>query len=206
MANQARLGFIPSDANRFKPRKYTMTSGWTNANSLVGLAPGDPVKAVTNNTVLPLEAGDTANVLGVVASVSYRDSTGTRVYGSYVPTGTTYTGDADVLNPFAIYVWVWDQPDIEYIAPIVSASATALTNFQTGFANMPVTATSATSIDTFYKRSLRGLDFSNVAKTAKQFRILDIVRSPSQDYGATFLRAKCMITQGLHPFFQAAGV
>jgi hypothetical protein len=207
MANLPQLGFSPvGTSGRGATRKYTLASGYAPSNGCLGVAPGEVVKVVANNTVAIFNNGDTSGLLGVVASVSYVDPTGVRQFGGYVPTGTTYTGDADVINKFAPYIEVWDDPEMEYLACLNTASATVLTNFQLGFGNMDVTATSATSVDTIYKRSLRSLTGTKASTATLPFRILEVLRSPQQDYTANFLQVKCCIHVGFHAFYNATGI
>ncbi len=188
MANLLRGGFSPVGGNRARPIKRCVASGFTLSNSCVGIAPGDVVKRVSDGTVVLADSGDTS-ILGVVASVSYLDASGRRVYGGYVPVGTTYTGDADVLNPNAIIVRVWEDLDIEYETYLSTASATVLTNFQLTFNSADITATSATSVDTVYKRSLRGV-IGTGQTGAANVSILELLQSPVQDYASQYLRVK----------------
>lgn len=168
--------------------KRCVASGFSLQNSCVGIAPGDVVKRVSDGTVILAEAGDTS-ILGVVKDVSYLGSDGRRVYGGYVPAGTTYTGDADILNPNAIIVHVWEDLDIEYETYLSTASATVLTNWQQTFNSSDLTATSSSSVDTVYKRSLRGVNGSTQTGSA-QVSILDIIRNPGQDYASQYLRIR----------------
>lgn len=188
MANQLRGGFIPVGGNRARPVKYAVASGFSLSNSCVGMAPGDVVKRVSDGTVVLADTTD-AVVLGVIADVSYLGSDGRRIYGGYVPAGTTYTGDADVLNPNAIIAHIWTDLDIEYETYLATASATVLTNFQLVNNSADITATSSTSVDTVYKRSLRGVLGTGQTGSA-QVQILEILRSPSQDYASANLRVK----------------
>lgn len=203
MANFLQLGFTPvGSTTRAQARKYTVASAYAPSNSLPGIAVGEVVKPVNDGTIAVANAGD-ATILGVVAAVSYVDSTGTRQYGGYLPTGHTYSGDADILNPRAPWILVWDDPGIEYLAALVTASSTILTNFQLQFNTMDLSATSSTTMDTVYKRSLRTLDGTG-ATGAAQFKINEILRSPAQDYAANHLQVKCMINEGVHGFFDKA--
>lgn len=188
MANQLRGGFSPVGGNRARPIKRCVASGFSLQNSCVGLAPGDVVKRVSDGTVILAETTDTS-ILGVIASVTYLDASGRRVYGGYVPAGTTYTGDADVLNPNAIICEVWEDLDIEYETYLSTASATVLTNFQLTFNSADITATSSTSVDTVYKRSLRGVIGTGQTGSAN-VSILEILRTPVQDYASQYLRVK----------------
>lgn len=188
MANQLRGGFRPRGGNRADPVKRVVASGFSLQNSCVGIAPGDVVKRVSDGTVILAESGDTS-ILGVVKAVTYKDSAGRRVYGGYVPAGTTYTGDADVVNPNAIYCWVWEDLDIEYETYLSTASATALTNFQLTFNSADITATTSTSVDTVYKRSLRGV-IGTGQTGAANVSILDIVREPAQDFTSANIRVR----------------
>jgi hypothetical protein len=209
MANQARYGFIPVQASsqRFQPRKYVLASGYAPINSQVGVAPGEVVSvaAAGNGQVIVCPPG--GQVLGVVASVTYKDTNGVRVYGGYVPSGTTYTGDSATYNVNAAYVWVWDDPAMEYLAEAIVDSGTPLTEYQKVFANMDLSATSSTSVDTFYKRSLRTLTGTEATTNTFPFRVTELLRSPSQDFSATSnLRFKVQINNGFHPYYQATGV
>ena len=208
MSNQARFGFTPVQGPMSNPRKYTLASAYAPGNSCVGVAPGDVVKGLTDGTVALYEVGDGANVLlGVIAAVSYVGTDGRRVYGGYVPAGHTYTGDADVINPLAPWILVWDQPNTEFIASLTTDSGTALTEFQKNMSNMEVSATSSTSVDTYYKRSKRTLTGTAATTNTLPFRVTEILRSPSQDYAAASnLRVKCVMNAGLHPFYNPLGL
>ena len=208
MANQPRLGFIPcGSGGRAQTRRYTLASGYAPINSCAGVAPGEVVSvaAAGNGQVIIAAPGST--ILGVVASVSYKDATGVRVYGGYVPTGTTYTGDSSTLNPNAPIIEVWDDPLMEYLACALVDSGTALTEYQKTFANMDLSATSSTSVDTNFRRSLRTLTGTENTTNTFPFRVLEMLRSPSQDYTATsYLRFRVGINNGYQPVFQSTGV
>ena len=208
MANQARLGFTPCGSNgRGQPRRYTLASGYAPINGCLGVAPGEVVSTVATGDGKVIIAAPTSVIVGVVASVSYKDATGVRVYGGYVPSGTTYTGDASVLNPNAPIIEVWDDPGMEYIASALVDSGTALTEYAKVFANMDISATSATTVDTVFRRSLRTLTGTENTTATFPFRVLEMLRSPSQDYAATsYLRFKVGINAGMHAFFQSTGV
>jgi|SRR6185312_6633482 len=188
MANLLRGGFSPVGGNRARPVKYVVASGFSLSNSCVGMAPGDVVKRVSDGTVVLADSADTS-LLGVIAAVSYLDASGRRVYGGYVPAGTTYTGDADVINPNAIYCHVWTDLDIEYETYLSTASSTVLTNFQLINNSADITATSSTSVDTVYKRSLRGV-IGTGQTGAANVQILEILRNPAQDYASANMRVK----------------
>lgn len=194
MPNIPRGGFHPVDATKWKPRRYEVASGYGTA-----LFPGDVCRLVTAGVVEAAAAGN-ADLLGVIAWVSYVDGSGKRVYGGYVPASTTYSPTARGSRN-ATYVGVWDQPSIEYLAQVASAAGAATAYAGVG-ANMDITATAG---DTVYKRSNHELDGTFVAATA-QFRILEILRSPAQDLASTRYLVKCMINEGFHAFFSAAGV
>jgi hypothetical protein len=209
MANQARFGFTPVQASsqRFQPRKYVVASGYTPINSCAGVAPGEVVSVAAAGNGQVIIAAPNSTILGVVAAVSYKDTTGVRVYGGYIPAGTTYTGDSATYNTNAAYVWVWDDPAMEYLAEAVSDSGTPLTEYQKVFANMDLSATSSTSVDTFYKRSLRTLTGTENTTNTFPFRVTELLRSPSQDFSATSnLRFKVQINNGFHPFYQTTGI
>ncbi len=201
MANQLRAGAIPSGSQtRAQTRRYTLASGFTLQNSCPGIAVGEFVKPVSDGTVIIAETTD-VTILGVVASIKYKNADGSYAYG-YIPAGYTYTGDADVLNPNAPIIEVWDDPGIEYLIPLHTASATALTNFQLTFNTCDLSATSSASVDTIYKRSLRTA-IATAQTGSAQLKILELLRSPSQDYTADNLRAKVMINEGVHAFLQS---
>jgi hypothetical protein len=208
MANQARLGFYPvGSQTRAQPRRYTLASGYAPINGCLGVAPGEVVSVAAAGNGQVIIAAPTSAILGVVASVSYKDASGVRVFGGYVPTGTTYTGDSSVLNPNAPIIEVWDDPGIEYIGTCLVNSGTPLTEQQKVFANMDLSATSALTVDTVYKRSLRTLTGTENTTATFPFRVLAMVQGPAQDYSATsYLKFKVMINNGFHSFFQATGV
>ena len=206
MANQARFGFWPVQSQyRFQTRKYTVATAQTFANGQLGLAPGEPVAPVSDGTILPYQVGGT-RILGVVASVVYKDSTGVKVYGGYLPTAYAYTGAQSILNPNAPIIEVFDDPNIEFIAEFATSAGT-VADFNTIFGNMECSATSATSVDTIFKRSLRTLTGSEAVTATLPFRVLEVLRSPSQDFAATSnLRVKCMMNASVHPFTNTTGI
>jgi hypothetical protein len=205
MANYVNKGFWPVAADRWEPRPYTVASGYDPANNCVGIAPGDVVKLVTAGSLQLCDAGDSALILGVVHSVRYKDANGNLITGGYLPEATTYSGDTSINNPNAPIVMVYDQPNIEYIASVAGAATTeALIAAGTG-ANMDLSATSSTSVDTVYRRSLRTLDGTFVAATA-QFRVLELFRQPGIEYTSTNFRVRCMINEGFHASFSPAGI
>lgn len=206
MANVPRRGFHPIDSARFKPRIFSVASAYAPANSCIGIAKGEVVELVTAGTLEIVDAGaaDSGLLHGVVKSVSYIAADGSRVYGGVLPTGYTFTGNANVNNPLAPLIEVWVDPDIEYMACVVTGTTDALAYAGVG-ANMDLSATSSTSVSAAYRESLRTLDATFVAGTA-QFRITDIVRDPAQDITAAMYRVKCMFNEGFHPYFSAAGI
>lgn len=210
MANQQRLGFWPVQSPyRFGLRKYTVVSGLTTGGGFPGIAPGEVVTPQADGTIIPYAAGGGARVLGIVASVVYKDATGVKVYGGYLPDAYAYTGAQSILNPNAPIIEVWDDPNIEYMAQFATDSGTPATEFNKVFTNMDVSSTaSATAVDTIFKRSNRTLTGTDGGTTATlPFRVLEIIRSPQQDYSATsFLRCKCVINAGVHPFTNTTGI
>ena len=192
MANQLRGGFRPCGGNRTQPVRRVVASGFSLQNSCPGIAVGDVVKRVSDGTVILAESTDTS-ILGVVAWVAYRDSNNRNNY-NYVPAGTTYTGDADVVNPNAIFVGVWEDLDAEYETYLSTASATALTNFQLTFNSADITVTSATSVDTVYRRSLRGVIGTGQTGSANVI-IQDLIRQPAADYTAANIRVRVKLIE-----------
>lgn len=194
MANVLKGGFHPIDATKWKPRRYEVASGYGTA-----IFPGDVMNLVTAGVAEVAAAGNTT-LLGVCAWVSYVGADGKRVYGGYVPASTTYSPTARGSRN-ATYVGIWDQPGMEYMAQVASAAGAATAYAGVG-ANMDITATAG---DTVYKRSNHELDGTFVGATA-QFRILEILRNPSQDLASTRYLVKCMINEGFHAFHSAAGI
>jgi hypothetical protein len=204
MANVIRKGFHPVAGNRMEPRRYTVASGYTPANSHPGIAPGEVVTAVTAGTI-EVTAAAATTILGIVASVSYKDTNGNRVTAGYLPAGYTYSGDAVITNPNAPIIMVWDQPDMEYIANVGGAASTLALHGAGTFAGMDINATSSTGVDTVFARSNRQLDGTYVAGTA-QFKILELFREPALEYTSTNLRTRCMINEGVHSLLVIGGL
>lgn len=204
MANILRGGFHPVDSARFKPRRFTVASAYAPANSLPGIARGEVVTLVTAGTLEVSAAGAAALILGVVADVRYIAADGSVVYGGYLPTGYTYSGEANIANPLAPVISVWVDPDIEYIACVAAGTTSALAYAGVG-ANMDLSATSATTMSTTHKESLRTLDGTFVAGTA-QMRINDLVRDPLNDVTSANYRVRCQINEGIHQYFSGAGI
>ena len=143
MANILRGGFRPVRSDEFQVRKVSVASGYAPSNSCPGIASGEVVRFVTAGTVEISDAADAAAIFGVVKSVSYIGGDNRRIFGGVIPTGHTYTGNANVSNPLAPIVEVWFDPDIEYEVCVATATTNALAYAGVG-ANMKLSATSAT--------------------------------------------------------------
>lgn len=195
MANVLRGGFHPRRATGQvpRPRRYEVVSGVATA-----LFAGDVVNLITAGVVQAAAAGD-VTLLGVVAHCSYVASNG-RVYGGTIPASTTYSPTSRG-SQNASYVWVWDEPGIEYIANVAVATTAAL-NYAGVGANMDLVATAGSSV---YQRSGHQLDGTYVAGTA-QFRILEILRNPANDLASVNQQVVCMINEGFHAFTSGAGI
>lgn len=196
MSNLVRGGFHPRRGLKpvMSPRRYEVASGYGTA-----LFPGDMVTLVTAGVIQSAAAGS-GTILGAVAHVSFVASTGFRQYGQYIPASTTYTPTArGSLN--ASYVFVWDDPSIEYIASVKVATTAAL-NYAGVGANMAIAIDAG---DTVYGRSGHKLDGTYVAGDA-QMRILEMLRAPQNDLTSQYQQVVCMINDGFHPFFSNAGI
>lgn len=204
MPNVLRGGFHAIDGIRFKPQKYTVASAYAPANGNIGIARGEVVTLKTTGTLEVCEAGDADLVIGVVASVTFKGSDGSPVYGGVLPTGYTYTGEANLANVNAPIIEVIVDPDMQWYACVVTGSTTALVYAGLG-ANMDLSATSATTTSAAYRESLRTLDATFVAATA-QFRIDDVIRDAQNDVTLASYRVKCTINEGFHAFHSQAGI
>lgn len=206
MANNLRGGFRPIESGRYKTQKLSVASGYTPANSCPGIAVGEVVEVVTAGTLEIVDAGaaDAGLLFGVVKSVSFIGGDGRRVYGGVLPAGHTFTGNANITNPNAPWVEVFMDPDMEFEACVVGGTTNALA-YAGLQANMDLSVTSATTVSTTYRESLRTLDGTYVAGTA-QFRILDILRAPNNDVTSTFYRVRVGINEGSHRYLSLAGI
>lgn len=196
MSNLVRGGFHPRRGLKpvASPRRYEVASGYGTA-----LFPGDMVTLVTAGVIQSVAAGS-GTVLGAIAHTSFVATTGFRQYGQYIPATTTYTPTArGSLN--ASYVYVWDDPSIEYICS-VKVGTTAALNYAGVGANMAIAIDAG---DTVYGRSGHKLDGTYVAGDA-QMRILEMLRAPQNDLTSQYQQVVCMINDGFHPFFSNAGV
>lgn len=199
MSNLVRGGFHPRRSGTIpSPRRYEVASGYGTA-----LFPGDVVSLLTDGTVAACAAGDTALILGVISHVSYQGTLG-RVYGPYIPASTTYTPTTRG-SIQASYVYVWDDPDIEYVASLASHTNTntAAKIYAALGANMDLTA--ATAGSTVYGRSGMQLDGNPIAGTA-QFRIVEILRDPANDLTSANARVVCQINEGEGVLESPAGI
>lgn len=62
---------------------------------------GDPIKPVSDGTVIVAAGGDTT-IMGICIGVKqYKDAAGVIRSGNYLPTGTTYNGAPELTNPEA---------------------------------------------------------------------------------------------------------
>lgn len=195
MSNIVRGGFHPRRGIGCvpRPRRYEVASGYSTA-----LFPGDAVALVTAGVVQSAAAGS-GTILGVIAHTSYWNGLG-RSYGQYIPASTTYSPTARGSYQ-ASYVYVWDDPSIEYIAPVKVATTAAL-NYAGLGANMNLAIDAG---DTVYGRSGHKLDGTYVAGDA-QFRITEILRTPDNDLTAQYQRVACRINDGFDPFMSNAGI
>ena len=206
MSNILRGGLHPVDTARAKTRLFSVASGYAPANSCPGIAKYEVVELVTAGNLEIVDAGaaDSGLLLGVVKSVTYIGSDGSKVYNGVLPTGYTFSGNANVSNPLAPIIEVWVDPDIEYWACVAAGTTNALAYAGVG-ANMDLSVTSATSVSTVYKESLRTVDATFVAGTA-QLRVLDVVRDPVNDITTASYRIKCRLNEGSHPYLSLAGI
>lgn len=198
MANLVRGGFHPRrDVGIPSPRRYEVASGYGTA-----LFPGDVVTLLTDGTIAACAAGDTALILGVISHVSYQGTLG-RVYGPYIPASTTYTPTTRG-SIQASYAWVWDDPNIEYVACLASHTNTntAAKIYAAVGSNMDLVATAGSTV---YGRSGFTLDGNPIAGTA-QFRILEVLRDPANDLTSANARVVCQINEGEMPLESPAGI
>lgn len=198
MSNFVRGGFHPRRTNGTSgPRRYEVASSYGTA-----LFPGDFVTLLTDGTVAASTAGDAAFLLGCIAHVSYF-SNNVRVFGPYVPATTVYTPTTRG-SIQATYVYVWDDPGIEYIANLASNTNTntAAKIYAAVGSNMDLIAGAGSTV---YGRSGYTLDGNPIAATA-QFRILEVLRNPANDLTSANAQVVCMINEGFHAFDSAAGI
>jgi len=199
MANLLKGGFHPRRGLKAtpNPRRYEVASGYGTA-----LFPGDVVTLVTGGTVEAGSAGGAALILGVIAHVSYV-SNNKRVYGQFVPASTTYSPTARGSSN-ATYVYVWDDPSIEYVANLASHANTdtAAKIYAAVGSNMDIVANAGSTV---YGRSAHQLDGNPIAGSA-QFRILEVLRTPSNDLATANAQVACMINEGFHVFTSLTGI
>jgi hypothetical protein len=196
MANLLIGGFTPRRGLRAvqQPRRYEVASSFGTA-----IFPGDFVTIDTAGTAV-LAAAGSGTILGAVSHVSYWSGTG-RIYGQYIPATTVYSPTARGSYQ-ASYVYVWDDPSVEYVASVDVATTAAL-NYAGVGANMDIKVSDAGS--TVYGRSGHKLDGTYVAATA-QMRIIEMLRSPANDLTLVNQRVVCMINEGFHAFTSASGI
>lgn len=198
MANLVRGGFHPRrDVGIPSPRRYEVASSFGTA-----IFPGDVVTLLTDGTVALSSAGDTALILGVVSQCSYVLN-GVRVPGPYIPATTVYSPTTrGSIN--ASYVWVWDDPNIEYVACLSSHANTntAAKIYAAVGSNMDLVAGAGSTV---YARSGFTLDGNPIAGTA-QFRILEVLRDPANDLTSANARVVCQINEGEMPLESPAGI
>jgi hypothetical protein len=193
--NVLRGGFHPRRGigQVARPRRYEVASSYGTA-----LFPGDAVTLVTAG-VIQSAAAASGTVLGVIAQVSYWSGTG-RIYGQYIPATTVYSPTSRGSYQ-ASYVYVWDDPSIEYIAPVKVATTAAL-NYAGLGANMNLAIDAG---DTVYGRSGHKLDGTYVAGDA-QFRITEMLRMPANNLTLQYQLVACRINDGFDPFLSNAGI
>jgi hypothetical protein len=159
-STSAPFGFRPSfhNSGQIRPKAYKIASGYA-----VSIFSGDPVKLVDAGVVqLGTSDGtrsgtvDGISLLGIMAGVEYRDSTGKPTISPF------WTGGTASYNGEDVTVWVYDDPetlfDVQYDNP--SAGTTVQTavgeecdwtvaspggSTATGLSNTKLTAIQATS-------------------------------------------------------------
>src|SRR5262245_14981493 len=119
MANVLRYGLHPVNALTARARRYEIASGYNTA-----LYRGDAVTLLTAGTIERFAAGGQLPV-GIVKEFEYTYQ-GKRVRDHYLPATTTYSPTArGSVN--ASYVWVFDDPHLEFWVPYgPTATTTAL--------------------------------------------------------------------------------
>ncbi len=198
MANYLMGGFWPCNEDDAQFNRYEVAN-----NNSTAIFAGDVVTLTTAGVVQPCTAGDTALILGVVKQVSYVLS-GKRIVSTYLPANTTYTPTTRGSRT-ASYVWVYDDPGVQYWACLAANSGTD-TEAKVWAAvgsNMDIVATAG---DTVYRRSGHTLDGNPIAGTA-QFRINGVRRIPGRDMTSTTnLQVRCSVNEGIHAYFSGAGI
>ncbi len=197
MANTLFGGFRVVACNTTRARRYEVASGYSTA-----LFAGDFTTLVTAGTVTASTAGDAALLLGPIKEFEYTLA-GKRIRDTYLPASTTYSPTSRGSRN-ASYVWVYDDPNAEYLVCMASHADTdteAETWAGVG-ANMDLVATAGSTV---YRRSGYTLDGDLVAATA-QFRILEVHRIPGRTLGSANLIVRCCINEGFHAFFSSAGI
>lgn len=198
MSNIVRGGFHPRrDVGIPSPRRYEVASSYGTA-----LFPGDVVTLLTDGTVAAVAAGDAALILGVISHVSYQGTLG-RVFGPYIPATTVYAPTTRG-SIQASYAYVWDDPNIEYIACLASNANTntAAKIYAALGSNMDIVAGAGSTV---YGRSGHTLDGNPIAGTA-QFRILEVLRNPANDLTSANAQVVCQINEGELPLESPAGI
>lgn len=198
MANIVRGGFHPRrDVGIPSPRRYEVASSYGTA-----LFPGDVVTLLTDGTIAACAAGDAALILGVISHVSYVVNS-VRVFGPYIPATTVYTPTTRG-SIQASYAYVWDDPNIEYIANLASHTNTntAAKIYAAVGSNMDLVAGAGSTV---YGRSGFTLDGNPIAGTA-QFRVLEVLRNPANDLTSANAQVVCQINEGEMPLESPAGI
>ena len=177
-----------------RPRRYEVAN-----NNTLAIFSGDVVTITTAGVAYPTTAGDTDLALGVVAHTSYWGTLG-RIYSNYIPAATTYTPTTRG-SIQSSYVWVWDDPSIEYIADM-NVGTTAALNYAGVGSNVDLLATAGSTV---YGRSGHLLDGTYVAGQA-QFRIVEMLRNSGNDLTLQYQKVVCRINEGSDPFLSLAGI
>lgn len=198
MANVIYGGFHPVDESKARATRYEVASSYGTA-----IARGDVMTVVTAGVAEVATAGDSDFITGVCKEVSYV-SNGVRIYSTYMPATTVYSPTSRGSRN-ASYVWVWDDPSIEYWVNVNTSHAdsdTAAEVYALVGANMDHVATAPDSV---YKRSNFTLDGNSIEATA-QWRIKEVRRIPGNDLASIGFQLRVQINEGFHPFYSAAGI
>lgn len=154
---------------------------------------GDPVNLKNDGTIGVHAAGD-ADVIGVLAGVSYTDAAGVAI-----PFSRFWTASTAVQAGSRIIAYVWDDPNIEFGIQSDITTAFALTmvgnnaDIDTYAAGSTTTGQSVVSLNVT----------SGIGSSTATFRILGLVERPDNAYGVS---ADVRVRFNEHKFISATGI
>lgn len=167
-----------------------------------GIFRGDPLKLVSDGTVIPAAAGDAVSHIADGA-VRYKNSSGQIVAGNFVPVSTAYNGDPNLSNPEATVVRCIPVIGQIFEADCNTATTSALVQGLM-FNNADVAAGAGGSTTTGRSTFVVNNTGAQFGTATAQVRLLEVVPQPDNDVTAVNWKVRVEFNEGNEPSASSA--